>query len=112
MLKELFEFCQSVLSRDRIRVSPSDGRLLRLAPPCALTIGSETVRVVSRTVSETAFGPVVSYECETDFGMAELTVRLTGDYRGGLSSEITWTNEQSRQAIAEQDVVVYQSCRR
>lgn len=103
MLRELFEFCQSVLSRDRIRVSPSEGRLLRLAPPCVLTIGSETVRIVSRTVSETVDGPMIRYECETGYGPGELTVRLANDLR----SDVRWQNEKSCQAIAEQDVVVF-----
>lgn len=112
MLRAFVELCQSVLSRDRIRVSPSEGRLLRLMPPCALAIGSETVLIVSRTVGETAEGPLVRYECqtessggesETDCGIRELTVRLTSGFR----VEITWNGYGEPVSLAESDLVVF-----
>lgn len=104
MLRALIGFCQSVLCRDRIRVSPSEGRLLRLSPPCVLTIGSETVQIVSRTVSATTDGPSVQYECETDYGVARLTVKLTEAMR----TQVDWSPPDGRPIpLAETDVVVF-----
>ena len=105
MLRTFIEFCQSVLCRDRIRVPPSEGRLLRLSPPCVLTIGSETVLIVSRTVSETTDGPSVRYECETDYGSAELIVRLNA-----MKTQVEWKNQEGTTTpLAEADLVVFGS---
>jgi hypothetical protein len=70
-----------------------------------LTIGSETVLVVSRTVSETTDGPSVRYECETDYGPAELIVRLNA-----MKTQVEWKNQRgTTTALAEADLTVFGS---
>ncbi len=103
MIRSVIELCRSILKQDRVRISPSEGRLLRLSPPCVLTIGSRTVRIVSRMVSETGSGPIVTYECETESGLAELIVRLNRM----LSSDVTLFENGVEYQLAESDVVVF-----
>lgn len=103
MIRSVIELCRSVLKQDRVRISPSEGRLLRLSPPCVLTIGPRTVRIVSRTVSETASGPTVTYECETDLGPAELIVRLTRMLR----NDVSLLENGIEHELAESDLVVF-----
>lgn len=103
MIKSVIELCRSVLKQDRVRISPSEGRLLRLSPPCVLTIGRRTVRIVSRAVSETVSGPIVTYECETDAGEADLIVRLTRT----LKSDVSLRENGIERELAESDFVVF-----
>lgn len=104
MLKELCQLVHSVIARDKIRVPPSEGRLLRLSPPCALMIGTETVSVVSRTVCDTREGPCVTYACRTNFEDGILVVRLIDGFR----CDVLWAiGDDSPRSIAEDDVVVF-----
>jgi hypothetical protein len=99
----ILQTCRAIVCGDRIRVAPSEGRLLRLSPPCVLMIGSETVQIVSRTVSESSAGPIVLYDCDTEFGAAVLSVRLLMNQ----CCEVTWQAGTSEASIAESDVVVF-----
>ncbi len=103
MIRQLLELAKSLIKQDRIRVSPSEGRLLRLSPSCVLTIGSETVRIVSRTVRDTPDGPSVSYECETDSGYGQLVIQLTRTFR----TDATWRANGVDTPIAEADLLVW-----
>lgn len=59
---------------DRLRISPREGRLLRISPPAILRIGSRLLEVVSRNVGENAAGPFVAYECRCGEEVSELWV--------------------------------------
>lgn len=63
--------------RDKIRVSPAEGRLLRLQPPCYLRLLGETVEVRARRPLPGGGG--VSYECvgTEAIGVGELRVRIS-----------------------------------
>ncbi|MFK7819245.1 MAG: hypothetical protein AB8G99_11035 [Planctomycetaceae bacterium] len=102
MLRELVDICRTVVRGDRIRVSPSEGRLLRLQPSCVLMIGSETIRIKSRTVEDSLKHPTVTYECETDFASGILFVQLLPHHR----IDVEWRIENAHQKIAESDVIV------
>jgi hypothetical protein len=60
---------------DRIRVSPREGRLLRLKPPCFLRIAGEPVQVTRRQVIRGAVGLTIVYHCEMATGPCELVVQ-------------------------------------
>jgi hypothetical protein len=64
---------------DRIRAPPSEGRLLRLTPPCFLRIAGESVKVVSRHVRSDADQQVIVHRCESAGGDFELVVWLATD---------------------------------
>ena len=59
---------------DRVRASPREGKLLRLAPPCFVRLAGEPAAVVRRRV---VTGAVV-YSCDAAAGPYELVVRPTG----------------------------------
>jgi hypothetical protein len=61
-------------SRDRIRSSPHQGRLLRLGPGAILVVAGESARVVERRPHEAG----VVYRCTTANGDREVLVRLDG----------------------------------
>ncbi|MEX2216808.1 MAG: hypothetical protein WD768_22025 [Phycisphaeraceae bacterium] len=59
---------------DRVRISPREGRLLRLRPPCILRIGEAYVQVHRRCTGSLATGPYVLYECTIDSQPGQLIV--------------------------------------
>jgi hypothetical protein len=61
---------------DRIRAPPSEGRLLRLVPPCFLRIAGEPVEVVSRDVTFAGDRQLIMHRCQSEAGEFELAVRL------------------------------------
>ena len=87
---------------DRIRVSPMDGQLLRLQPPCWLHICNRYAEVVNRRVADGK--PAVIYECRTSSGSGTLLVEV-----GGLACEpaIEWRENGLATRLALQDVEVF-----
>ncbi|MEE8409947.1 MAG: hypothetical protein V3T05_10095 [Myxococcota bacterium] len=61
-----------------MRVSPAEGRLLRLEPPCILRIGGRVLEVVRRKVGQTPDGACVTYGCVDGTGRCELRVYPVG----------------------------------
>ena len=61
-------------SRDRIRSSPRQGRLLGLGPGAILVLAGEPARVLERRVDEAG----VVYVCTTAVGDREVLVRRDG----------------------------------
>jgi hypothetical protein len=59
---------------DRIRASPSDGRLLQLEPACLLRIRGEPAQVTGRHVRPVGTGVEVVYRCSAARGDFELVV--------------------------------------
>ena len=59
---------------DRVRISPREGRLLRLEPPCLLRLGGLWAQVVGREVATGGAGPSVVYRLNADAGSAVLRV--------------------------------------
>ena len=82
---------------DRIRAPPSEGRLLRLEPPCFLRIAGEPAEVVSRHVD----GQLITHCCHGAAGDFELAVRLT---EGG--PEVRMRRGGRERLLAAKDVEV------
>ena len=89
---------------DRIRVSSSSGRLLRIFPPCLISIGDQTIEVVSRRVSLAPAGAGVCYECRTPNGPAELCV--TPAWGDGRAS-VLWCDAGGVQTLLADEVQVW-----
>lgn len=88
---------------DRIRVSPREGRLLRLRPPCVVVIESDAVELVQRMVAHDAEGPSVVYFAERCGRLGRLIVR------SGKASEqtrIQWVESERTADLSESDVLV------
>jgi len=63
---------------DRVRVSPDEGRLLRLASPSVVVVEARPAEVLSRTVGQSAAGPFVLYDCRGVRGTVQLRVLPLG----------------------------------
>jgi hypothetical protein len=101
--REAWELVRSWWRVDRIRVSPREGRLLSLEPPCVVFITSRPAQVVERIAPDpTASDPSVTYRCRTSTGPAELCVRLTGP----RELHITWRESNRERAIPESEVTL------
>ncbi|HEX3658867.1 MAG TPA: hypothetical protein VHV55_23945 [Pirellulales bacterium] len=63
---------------DRIRLSPDEGRLLRLEPGSILVIEGRPVEVLERRAGEAAAGPYVEYRCRGSGVQGRLRVAPLG----------------------------------
>jgi hypothetical protein len=87
---------------DRIRAAPSEGRLLRLVPPCLLRVRGEPAWVKERRVLHTATGPCVVYRCAGGAGDFELAVTPAPD---GLQLVMRHDGIQDALAVVELEVI-------
>ena len=62
--------------RDRIRSSPREGKLLRLAPGAILCIAGKTIEVESRDVIETDEGSILRFRCRDADSHPELWITV------------------------------------
>lgn len=87
---------------DQIRVSPREGRLLRLAPPCYLEHGGDLWLVESRVVGVGPAGVSVTYRCTSEERQGVLTVLPAAAGR----EQVRWVvDQQSVEAAADQFAV-------
>lgn len=101
-LRDLFRAWWRV---DRIRVSPREGRLLRLAPPCYLERDGEFWLVESRAVGTGTTGSYVTYRCSAEGRQAVLTVTPASAGR----EQVQWFANGACQAVSADEFEVYGS---
>jgi hypothetical protein len=101
LARDLCRLLHSWWQRDRIGVSPREGRLLRLAPTCFLLIGGEPAHVVRRAVRLLPYGGQVRYQCVTCSGSARLDVWLTED---GTPYLVRWQENGQVRELAEDEI--------
>jgi hypothetical protein len=89
---------------DRVRASPREGRLLRLAAGSAIRVRGEPAVVASRRVGRTADGPYVVYECDGVGGRSLLRLRPIG---GTRRVTVQWTANGKEEALTEDEVDAY-----
>jgi hypothetical protein len=89
---------------DRVRVSPREGRLLRLEPPCFLIIEGRLAEVLGRERETGAGGRTIVYACLTDSGPGELRVSLPDP---GRRLEVKWVNAAGEKTLSEEEITVY-----
>ena len=77
IFQTLHRIVRSWWLRDRIRVSPLEGRFLRIKPGAILVIGGIEAEVVSRSVTGTNLNSVICLNCETAAGSGELQFDIT-----------------------------------
>jgi len=99
LVRQLGRLLHSWWRGDRIRVSPEEGRLLRLRPPCWLLIDGATVEVVGRTVPDA--GRRVLYSCRTHSGVGTLAVSLDDKVN------LHWHDGAHTRPIMASDIEVY-----
>jgi hypothetical protein len=91
---------------DRVRVSPSEGRLLRLRVRSVIQVLGEPAVVVKRRVGHTEEGPYVVYECEGIAGSSEIHVRPIG---GTHHVAIRWVVKGKERTVSEWEIEAYPS---
>jgi hypothetical protein len=91
---------------DRIRVSPREGRLLRLHPPCHLLIHGNPVQVLERKSQPPGSDGAASivYSCWTTSGPAELLVE-SGDFSN--AARVTWRHQGCVENVLEAEIEIY-----
>jgi hypothetical protein len=108
LLRDVFRLIASWWQVDRVRVSPHEGRLLRLEPPCVMVVESRPAEVLARTVGRTAAGPFVVYDCRSATGPCQLRVVPLGE---GYVSRVSWIEDGRERELAADDVEVFQGRR-
>lgn len=74
-LRAGLSYCvQTWWNKDRVRVSPREGRLLRVDAGAILFIERERHQVLGRDTIATKYGPVIRYRCEAAHAERELWV--------------------------------------
>jgi hypothetical protein len=82
-------------------VSPAEGQLLRLRPPCFLVIGGDLVEVVRRTFRACDKEHMLMYDCRTRAEEAQLII-----HRGSVPA-ILWHCRGVLRRLHENDIDVY-----
>ena len=104
LFARVFRLLRSWWQADRVRISPSEGRLLSLPVPCILRIGGRYVQVRRRCTGMNADGPYVLYECIADTQPAQLIVSPCPAPRLQV---VQWRCEGVGQALDPDDIEVF-----
>ena len=88
---------------DRIRVSPQEGRLLRLPLPCIAVIEGRPVELMRRATGHRAGGAYVRYEGRTAHGDCALTVTPLA----GAVVRLSWHDGAAGREISQAACEVY-----
>ena len=89
---------------DRIRSSPSEGRLLRLKSGDLLQIGPIQAEVLTRSVIDSDSGSLLCLICDTANGSAELSIDLTAI---GNTTSIVWKQGEELRQMSEVEIEVW-----
>jgi hypothetical protein len=100
-LGSLWGLVQTWWASDRIRISPREGRLLRLAPGALLGIEGEMLEVTQRTVHDLRSGPLVRYACRSADGDSELWVAALPELT------IVWTRIGRDRRLRSDDLEIW-----
>ncbi|MBI4582691.1 MAG: hypothetical protein HY717_01465 [Planctomycetes bacterium] len=104
LVRELGRLLETWWRADRVRASPAEGRLLRIAPPALLRVRGEPAEVRRRLAGASSAGPFVIYLCQNARGPCELRVRPVGpDYRPTL----LWVEAGKETGLDESEVEVW-----
>lgn len=113
MIGKLLRDAQSMMRswwlHDRIRVSPLEGKLLRVQVGDLVQVGQTQAEVVERTVIDNGEGCTLSLACTTLsetalVGDAVLQIELTAD--GGISA-ILWKENERWRELSSIDVEIW-----
>jgi hypothetical protein len=122
LLTDMARLIQSWWKLDRVRISPREGRLLRLKPPCVVVVEDRPAEVLARTLARTSTGASattiageegsftdtssieVVYDCRSVAGSCRLRLAIAP---GGTLEAVYWTSDGRERRIDEESVEVY-----
>jgi hypothetical protein len=102
--RALARLVQSWWSIDRVRASPREGRILRLRPPAWILLDGREVEVLRRSVFRGAEGGSVVYDCQTEYGPAQIRVSTVGPL---YSTQIYWVQRGQPQLLDEDRLEIW-----
>ena len=108
IFQTLHRIVRSWWLRDRIRVSPSEGRFLRIRPEAILVIGGIEAEVVSRSVTGTNLNSVICLNCETAAGSGELQFDIT---TASGPASLLWKYEDKCHCLSSEEIEVWRKAR-
>lgn len=94
---------------DRVRISPREGKLLGLVPPCVISVRGEPFQIVNRrestkrTESSDETIACVRYDCSGAGGSGRLHVRLAG----ARELQVTWAISDSVSTLEEHQIEIF-----
>lgn len=91
MWAELRRLIRAWWSDDRIRVSPREGRLLRLEPGDVVVVRGCAAEIRARTERRELVPPRVCYDCARSTGTARLTVLA----ESGACGTVEWVTDDA-----------------
>jgi hypothetical protein len=103
LLEALARLAQSWWRAGRIRVSPTEGRLLGLVPPCYLQIEGATLEITARRAAKQGLG--VIYDCICPEGRGELRVTFAGWQRPPV---IRWVSAGKVCELSTADIQIFE----
>ena len=104
LVRRLWRLLQSWWGCDRIRVSPREGRLLRLTQGSILVIEGETASILARAVENDPHRRCVRYRCQTTEGRALLEVWWS--QQGDITC-LRWHFQGQIRELHEEEIEVY-----
>lgn len=90
---------------DRIRISPTAGRLYRLDSRSILLVERRRVEIMGRTVGQTSAGGYVRYDCLSVYDGQPAELWVTPDPVAGTST-IKWITDGSERILDDWEVDV------
>jgi hypothetical protein len=111
MVTALWLACQQIASTwwriDRLRVSPAEGRLLRIEPPARLLVGGALFEVCGRSVSRKRERPTVVYRGFCHGRAGTLQIELAGPCSPGrIVWECPGESQDTNHAISEEEIEI------
>ncbi len=89
---------------DRIRVSPGEGRMLRLDAGSLILVRNRPVEIVGRRVQSNGSCVTIVYDCQGADGDAQLVVVSASEIGESL---LSWIDGGRTEKIDETDVAIY-----
>ena len=98
-LRALLALIRAWWTIDRVRISPQEGKLLRIEPPSVLLVTGRLVRIVRKTFDQTQTGPAVVYDGESEGYPIQLLVQSPG-------KSAVWIEDGAARNLSAEEVVV------
>ena len=101
IFKRCFDLLRSWWQVDRVRISPQEGRLLRLQPSCVLVLDGKRIVVQTRRLERQATRLWVVYDCLAEAGAGELWVAADSVHRA-----MHWLENDTNIELEDADIMV------
>jgi hypothetical protein len=102
--RDLLNTVRTWWDTDRIRVSPNDGRLLRIQPGDLMTIEGLDIEVLDRSLNSTERGELLQLNCRGPLGTATLTVAIDTEV---INQKATWAQSGFERPIDLDEIQIW-----